>query len=257
MTYTTTNQEVPTWDIYQTNSSMYDLNLPEVISDTEQSCFNDSYEVKIEDPYSPMSNGYQQTTPTNASMLASPAMNMPILCRSYNPYSPAAAIQSMASPSPNTFVHSPGNSSTYSASPVNSPQQHYTQEELMIRYGMRHHQMTPGFPPRPQTIQPASEYAYYYNEYGMKRRKRDDELTPEELEKRRVRRERNKQAALRCRTRRRERIDALEQETTQIEEDNVKVEKEIRDLKKQIEELQSLLKEHDCPKQLPYSGSNA
>lgn len=56
MTYTT-NQEVPTWDIYQ--NSMYDLNLPEVISDTEQSCFNDSFEVKIEDPYSPMSNAYQ------------------------------------------------------------------------------------------------------------------------------------------------------------------------------------------------------
>jgi len=91
----------------------------------------------------------------------------------------------------------------------------------------------------------------------MKRRKRDNELTSEELEKRRVRRERNKQAALRCRTRRRERIDALEQETSQIEEDNHRVEKEIRDLKKQVEELHSLLKEHDCPKQLPYSGSNA
>ena len=37
------------------------------------------------------------------------------------------------------------------------------------------------------------------------------QLTSEELEKRRVRRERNKQAALRCRTRRRERIDTLEQ----------------------------------------------
>jgi len=35
------------------------------------------------------------------------------------------------------------------------------------------------------------------------------------------------------------------------------VEKEIRDLKKQLDELQTLLKEHDCPKQLPYSGGNA
>jgi len=46
------------------------------------------------------------------------------------------------------------------------------------------------------------------------------------------------------------------QETTQIEESNEKVEREIHDLKKQIEELHNLLKEHDCPKQLPYSGGN-
>lgn len=46
------------------------------------------------------------------------------------------------------------------------------------------------------------------------------------------------------------------QETTQIEEDNNRVEKEVRDLQKQIEELHALLKEHDCPKQLPYSGGN-
>ena len=109
-------------------------------------------------------------------MLASPAMNMPILCRPYNPYSPATAIQSMAaSPSTvNSYAHSPGNSSTYSASPVNSPQQHFTQDELMMRYGMRH-PMAPGFAPQPP-MQVSSEYAYYYNEYGMKRRKRDHEV---------------------------------------------------------------------------------
>lgn len=247
MTYTA-NQEVPTWEIYQ--DSMYDLNLPEVISDTEQ-CFNDSLDIKVEDSYSPIMP--YQPQPSNASMLASPVMNMPILCRTYNPYSPASAIQSMASPSANTYVHSPGDSSTYSASPVNSPQQQYTSDELMMRYGMRHHQAYQPRPPMP----PTNEYGYYYNEYGLKRRKRDDELTPQEYEKRRIRRERNKQAALRCRTRRRERIDALEQETTQIEEDNDRVENEIRSLKKQLEELQSLLKEHDCPKQLPYSGGNA
>merc|ERR1719378_1616099 len=61
-----------------------------------------------------------------------------------------------------------------------------------MRYRMQQHPMmaAPGYGPRPPT-QPTSEYAYYYNEYGMKRRKRDEELTPEELEKRRVRRERN------------------------------------------------------------------
>lgn len=249
MTFTA-NQEVPSWDIYQ--ESMYELNLPDqVLSDSDQ-CYNDHLDVKVEEAYSPY-----QPQPSNASMLASPVMNMPILCRPYNPYSPVPVIQSMASPSPNTYVNSPGDSSTYSASPVNSPQHHYTNEELMMRYGMRHSHAPAAhsFPPRPQL--PTNEYGYFYNEFGLKRRKRDDELTPEEYEKRRIRRERNKQAALRCRTRRRERIDALEQETNQIEEDNEKVEKEIRGLKKQIEELQTLLKEHECPKQLPYSGNSA
>jgi len=54
MTYTTTNQqEVPSeWDIYQ--STMYELNLPEAISDTDN-CYNDnSLEIKMENPYSPM-----------------------------------------------------------------------------------------------------------------------------------------------------------------------------------------------------------
>jgi len=246
MTYTA-NQEVPTWEFYQ--DSMYELNLPEVISDTEQ-CFNESLDIKYEDTYSPIMPYQPQP---NASMLASPVMNMPVLCRTYNPYSPASAIQSMASPSANTYANSPEDSSTYSVSPINSPQQQYTPEEMLMRYGMRHPQAYQPRPPMP----PTNEYGYYYNEYGLKRRKRDDELSPQEYEKRRVRRERNKQAALRCRTRRRERIDALEQETSQIEEDNERVENEIRSLKKQLDELQSLLKEHDCPKQLPYSGGNA
>ena len=110
-------------------------------------------------------------------MLASPAMNMPILCRPYNPFSPAPnSIQSMAS-SPN-YAHSPGNSSTYSASPINSPQQHYTQEELMMRYGAMRQPMVPaGFAPQPPQMQSTSEYAYFYIEYGMKRRKRDNEVS--------------------------------------------------------------------------------
>lgn len=189
---------------------------------------------------SPTDSSPIEHQPPNQSMLASPGMNMPILCRSYNPYSPASVVQSLASPS-SSFVHSPGESSTYSASPIHSPQQQMPAEDYM-RYSMRQ-----AFQPR-HPLPPPVEYGFYYNEYGLKRRKRDDELSPEEYEKRRVRRERNKQAALRCRTRRRERIDALEQETSQIEEDNEKVETEINSLKKQIEELHTLLKEHSCNK---------
>lgn len=102
-------------------------------------------------------------------MLASPVMNMPILCRPYNPYSPASAVQTLASPS-NSFVNSPGDvSSTYSASPIHSPQQQMQPEDF-LRYNMRQ-----SFQPRPP-MPPAAEYGFYYNEYGMKRRKRDDEV---------------------------------------------------------------------------------
>lgn len=64
MTYNTTNQEVPasSWDIYQ--SSMYDLNLPEAVSETElHHPFTENFEMKMEDPYSPMTNLYQVCPP--------------------------------------------------------------------------------------------------------------------------------------------------------------------------------------------------
>lgn len=97
-------------------------------------------------------------------------MNMPMLCRPYNPYSPASAIQTIASPS-NTFAHSPGNSSTYSASPIQSPQQQMQPEDF-LRYGMPH-----AFQPQSHVAQPTNDYGFYYNnDYGMKRRKRDDEV---------------------------------------------------------------------------------
>ena len=109
-------------------------------------------------------------------MLASPVMNMPVLRRPYNPYSPVSAIQTLASPS-NTFVNSPGNSSPYSASPLHSPQQQMQPEDF-LRYNMQQQQQQQqhGFQQR-QPLAPPVEYGYYYNDYGMKRRKRDDEVS--------------------------------------------------------------------------------
>lgn len=98
-----------------------------------------------------------------------------------------------------------------------------------------------------QVVPQDDEYGRYFNNYYMgKRRLRDDELNPVEYEKRRLRRERNKEAALRCRNRRRERIEALEKETSEIEAQNEKVEIDISKLRSQIEELKSILKGHSC-----------
>merc|ERR1719245_2760756 len=89
---------------------------------------------------------------------------------------------------------------------------------------------------------------YYVTEYSGRRSLRDDQLTPEEFEKRRNRRERNKQAALRCRTRRRERIEALEKEVKEIDAQNKKVEIDIMQMHRQIAELKEVLAGHTCCK---------
>lgn len=104
-------------------------------------------------------------------------------------------------------------------------------------------------PPR-YLNEPVSErtlqYAVYMG-YRSRERKRDEELPIDEREKRRLRRERNKLAALRCRTRRRERIETLEKETAELEEQNNEVENEITSLQAQLKHLQEMLRGHHCP----------
>jgi len=236
---TFTNQEVPSWEIYESN--MYDLTLPEILAGEATSYVD---QIKVEDTYSPYMQQRPATPISNQQIIGSPSMNMPVLCQ-YNPYSPiqAPSIQSLASPS-NAFVNSPA-PSNYSASPVNSPQQPYPSEDF-LHYGYRQAMLSR----HNMYSQAIPQSGYYYGDYSGKRRKRDDELSPQEYEKRRLRRERNKQAALRCRTRRRERIDALEQETNEIEEDNRKVENEISQLRKQMDDLSNILQQHQCEKQI-------
>ncbi|XP_043974663.1 protein fosB isoform X5 [Gambusia affinis] len=76
------------------------------------------------------------------------------------------------------------------------------------------------------------------------RRARDESLTPEEEEKRRVRRERNKLAAAKCRNRRRELTDRLQSETDVLEEEKAELEAEISELQKEKERLEFVLVAH-------------
>ncbi|CAN9511429.1 unnamed protein product [Ophioblennius macclurei] len=76
------------------------------------------------------------------------------------------------------------------------------------------------------------------------RRTRDESLTPEEEEKRRVRRERNKLAAAKCRNRRRELTDRLQSETDILEEEKAELEAEISELQKEKERLEFVLVAH-------------
>ncbi|XP_063039500.1 fos-related antigen 2 isoform X2 [Engraulis encrasicolus] len=83
------------------------------------------------------------------------------------------------------------------------------------------------------------------------RRKRDEQLTPEEEEKRRVRRERNKLAAAKCRNRRRELTEMLQGETEKLEEEKADLQKEIEVLQKEKDKLEFMLVAHNPVCKLP------
>ncbi|KAM9168627.1 protein FosB isoform 2-T2 [Mergus octosetaceus] len=87
------------------------------------------------------------------------------------------------------------------------------------------------------------------------RRSREETLTPEEEEKRRVRRERNKLAAAKCRNRRRELTDRLQAETDQLEEEKAELESEIAELQKEKERLEFVLVAHAPACKLPFEDA--
>lgn len=262
MTFTV--QEVPEWnscDISEKEFEMFDLNLPDILNDKEQCLVGVvPEEIKVEDPY----------FPTSSLMAAQPGFD-----ESYNAYlqqDAAAAAQQQQQNLVTSDAYYYSDNSSYSGSPMqpqmqqqHQPPQGMTANDLLgyqqqpsAHRQMQQAQMMPPHPQLhrlppayssvqvvPQQQQQVNEYGYY-NYYTGKRRLRDDELNPADYEKRRMRRERNKEAALRCRNRRRERIDALEKETNEIEQQNEKVEIDIAQLQKQIEELKTILKGHNC-----------
>merc|ERR1712002_388090 len=73
---------------------------------------------------------------------------------------------------------------------------------------------------------------------------KDEELSAEEEERRRVRRERNKLAAARCRKRRVDQTESLQQEVNSWEEMKRQLQEEIHNLTAQKEELQFILDAH-------------
>nr|XP_019969493.1 PREDICTED: proto-oncogene c-Fos-like [Paralichthys olivaceus] len=76
------------------------------------------------------------------------------------------------------------------------------------------------------------------------KRSRAEQISPEEEEKRRVRRERNKQAAAKCRNRRRELTDTLQAETDVLEDEKSNLQNDISNLLKEKERLEFILAAH-------------
>ncbi|XP_029352138.1 v-fos FBJ murine osteosarcoma viral oncogene homolog Ab [Echeneis naucrates] len=80
--------------------------------------------------------------------------------------------------------------------------------------------------------------------HSSTKRGRVEQISPEEEEKRRIRRERNKQAAAKCRNRRRELTDTLQAETDQLEDEKSNLQNDIANLLKEKERLEFILAAH-------------
>ncbi|XP_032818660.2 uncharacterized protein LOC116947250 [Petromyzon marinus] len=122
---------------------------------------------------------------------------------------------------------------------------HYQQQQLQRLGGAAPTQRAlQGVPSRPGVIRIVAS--------APTRRKRPaEELNPEEDEKRRVRRERNKQAAAKCRHRRRELTDTLQAEADKLEEERSALQSDIRLLQKEREDLERILSAHRALCRLP------
>lgn len=95
------------------------------------------------------------------------------------------------------------------------------------------------FSPRPETPPQQTK-----RNTGGRRPVREKGLTQEEEDRRKLRRERNKMAAARCRKRRMDRTHELERETEELEEKKKCYDTEIRSLSMQKEDLEFVLKSH-------------
>ncbi|KAJ8338076.1 hypothetical protein SKAU_G00370420 [Synaphobranchus kaupii] len=89
------------------------------------------------------------------------------------------------------------------------------------------------------------------------RGRRGEFLSQEDFEKRRIRRERNKMAAAKCRNRRRELTDTLQTETDQLESDKSRLQKEIAELQKEKEKLELVFEAHRPICKIPDSDSDS
>ncbi|CAL8313048.1 unnamed protein product [Lota lota] len=110
--------------------------------------------------------------------------------------------------------------------------------------------MAPSQRAHPYTPSPSSAYssptmkAQAAKTHNSTKRSKAEQVYSEEEEKRRVRRERNKQAAAKCRNRRRELTDTLQAETDDLEDDKANLQNDIANLLKEKERLEFILASH-------------
>lgn len=102
---------------------------------------------------------------------------------------------------------------------------------------------------QPQSTKPMKKQATIKrtpskNRPGVKARQDEADLSPDEIERLRIRRERNKAAAARCRKRRMDQISTLSEEVNRHEKKKRTLEEEIAQLKAEKEQLEYILSQH-------------
>ncbi|XP_038824250.1 proto-oncogene c-Fos-like [Salvelinus namaycush] len=97
----------------------------------------------------------------------------------------------------------------------------------------------------PYSVSPPTYTSAMRNKgHSSGRRARMEQLSPEEEAKKSFRRERNKQAAAKCRNRRKELTDTLQGETDELEDEKSALQNDIANLLKEKEKLEFILAAH-------------
>lgn len=158
--------------------------------------------------------------------------------------SPAGSYSSVGSPQSQDFTDLTASSASFIPTVTaisTSPDLQWMVQPLISSVAPSHRAHP--YSPSPAYSRPAMRSAASKTHNSAKRG-RLEQITPEEEEKKRIRRERNKQAAAKCRNRRRELTDTLQAETDQLEDEKSNLQNDIANLLKEKERLEFILAAH-------------
>ncbi|XP_029281331.1 v-fos FBJ murine osteosarcoma viral oncogene homolog Ab [Cottoperca gobio] len=162
----------------------------------------------------------------------------------YHP-SPAGSYSSMGSPQSQDFTDLTASSASFIPTVTaisTSPDLQWMVQPLISSVAPSHRDLSYSSRPSPAYSRPGMRSAS--QTHNPNKRGRMEQVTPEEDEKKRVRRERNKQAAAKCRNRRRELTDTLQAETDDLEDEKSILQNDIANLLKEKERLEFILAAH-------------
>ncbi|XP_026198005.1 proto-oncogene c-Fos-like [Anabas testudineus] len=160
--------------------------------------------------------------------------------------SPAGSYCSMGSPQSQDFTDLTASSASFIPTVTaisTSPDLQWMVQPLISSVAPSHRAHPYSSSPSPSYSRPAMKSAAP-KAHSSTKRGRVEQISPEEEEKRRIRRERNKQAAAKCRNRRRELTDTLQAETDQLEDEKSSLQNDIANLLKEKERLEFILAAH-------------
>ncbi|XP_039982105.1 v-fos FBJ murine osteosarcoma viral oncogene homolog Ab [Xiphias gladius] len=160
--------------------------------------------------------------------------------------SPAGSYSSMGSPKSQDFTDLTATSASFIPTVTaisTSPDLQWMVQPLISSVAPSHRAHPYSSSPSPAYSRPPMRSAAS-KAHSSTKRGRVEQMTPEEEEKRRIRRERNKQAAAKCRNRRRELTDTLQTETDKLEDEKSSLQNDIANLLKEKERLEFILAAH-------------